>query len=161
MKQFISLTSSLSKSLLIECKVIQCILCLDIEHLLAANRLKIFANHDNLKQSFHRKHLRHHLSDQFIACSLSQCDDTLNDTMHLQNYVEVMHKAFCWSSLLRTNYSFPTSPKTSIAVFIINPWAASIWYRAWPTKYLYITDIVCFDVSFMSQRIVSKAVHQK
>ena len=88
----ISSSSNLSKMLSIECKATQCIFCLENEDLLAIDQLKTFASRDDLKKHFHRKHLRHHSNDQSIACPHSRCDVILNDAMHLQNQVEVVHK---------------------------------------------------------------------
>ena len=88
----ISPSSNLSKMLPIECKVIQCIFCIENEDLSTIDRLKAFASRDDLKKHFHRKHLRHHSNGQSIACPHSRCDVILNDAMHLQIHVEMMHK---------------------------------------------------------------------
>ena len=88
----IFLSFSLSKTLAIECQITQCIFCFDNETFFVFDRLKIFAFRDDLKKHFHRKHLRHHSESQSIACSHFQCNVILNDTMHLQNHVEMMHK---------------------------------------------------------------------
>lgn len=90
--QIIVWRSSFFVSLLIECLSTQCIFCLDNKALSTLKRLWSFSRHDDLKQHFHRKHLRHHSNGQFIACSHSKCNINLNDKMHLQNYAQVMHK---------------------------------------------------------------------
>ena len=89
-------SSNLSKTFSIECKTTQCIFCLKNENLSIFDRLKTFASRDDFKKYFHRKHLRHHFEDQSIVCFHFRCDVILNDAMHLQNYVEIMHKTRTW-----------------------------------------------------------------
>lgn len=84
--------SNLSKTFSIECKATQCIFCLKNENLSVFDRLKTFANRDDFKKHFHRKHFRYHFNDQSIVCFHFRCDVILNDAMHLQNHVEMMHK---------------------------------------------------------------------
>ncbi len=52
----------------------------------------IFSNYDDLKLHFYRKHLRHHLDEQSIACSHSRCNIDLKNKMYLQNHAKVIHK---------------------------------------------------------------------
>ena len=88
----VSLPPTLSETLPIECKAIQCIFCLGNEELSTSDRLKTFASRGDLKKHFHRKHLRHHSDHQPIACSHPSCNVTLNGTMHLQNHAALVHK---------------------------------------------------------------------
>jgi len=83
---------NLSKTLPVVCKATQCIFYLGEEGLPAAERLRAFASHGDLKKYFHRKHLRYHPDGQPIACPYPRCDVTLTGKMHFQNHAEVVHK---------------------------------------------------------------------
>ena len=83
---------SLSNTIPIECKPTQCIFCLGCEGLPAVTRLKSFASPGDLRKHFHRKHLQHHPKYQSIDCPHPRCAVTLNNTEHLQNHAEVVHK---------------------------------------------------------------------
>ena len=82
---------NLSKILEVKCKATQCIFCLGNEELPDAERLKPFASRGDLKKHFHRKHLRHHLDGQPIACPHPKCDVVFERTMYLQNHAEKVH----------------------------------------------------------------------
>ena len=90
----------------IECQLIQCIFCLDIENLSTKKRLWCFSNHANLKKHFFKKHLRYHENNQAIVCLHFLCEIILKNKMHLRNHAKMMHKSFIWSSRLRTKFFF-------------------------------------------------------
>ena len=53
------------------------------KHVRNINQLKIFAFYNDFKKHFHRKHFRHHLYNQSIACFQFR-------------YIEIIYKIFIW-----------------------------------------------------------------
>lgn len=140
-------SSSLSDFISIECKLTQCIFCLDCEELSTKTRLKFFYSHDDLKKHFYRKHLHHHLNSKidhmfsfkmqsYLEKQNAFAESCRTDAQDINLIITHYHRS-CISNFFKDYHTFFNHSILS---------RASIQYSTWLISYLsaIINALYCF-----------------